>query len=209
MKPRRRNAPRARLTFSRLAPTIPARSRWVRCSEIRVPPSGSARPWSAARPSRTLASRLLTSSDSRSSIRASRAASRAATWRSRAEEAGGLDSRKPQKASRPIAQAVVDEFAAAADGGDDRHLAGGQDQHVVGRFALAHQEAAHRVVERGGPGDQGRQGAGLAVAEDRALAQDLEQRRLVGRRSPSGHVPTRPVWRRRRTSAWAPMVVAW
>jgi hypothetical protein len=55
----------------------------------------------------------LTSSDSRSSIRASRAASRAATWRSRAEEAGGFDSRKPQKASRPIAQAVVGEVALA------------------------------------------------------------------------------------------------
>src|SRR4029450_3427302 len=245
-----------------LAPTMPARSRWVRCSEILVPPSGSGWPGSAARPSTSLASRRLTSSDTRASIRASRPASRAATWRSRAEEAGGLASRKPQKGSRPMAQAGVGEvarapavrraafrragsaaravkaerradkvagpddgvheLAAAADGGDNRDLTGGQHHHVVGRFALAHQEAAHRVVERGGLGDQGGQGVGLPMAEDGALAEDLEQDRLVGRRSPSGHGPTPcpdspggppggppdPSWRRR-TSRWAPMVVAW
>ena len=46
-------------------------------------------------------------------VQASRAASRAATWRRRADEAGGLASRNPQKGSRPMAQAVVGDVARA------------------------------------------------------------------------------------------------
>ena len=214
---------------------MPARSRWVRCSEILVPPPGSGWPWSSARPSRTLASRLFTSSESRSSIRASRAASRAATWRSSAEEAAGLQEAPERVAAdgpggrgrgRPhpggppavvqqgeLADQVagpddrVDQLAAAADRGDDRHLAGGQHQHVVGRFALAHQEAAHRVVERRRLGGQVVRPR-PPVAEDRALAEHLEQRRLVGLGPPSRHLPIPSAWVRWRTRAWAPMAVA-
>src|SRR5215208_2614777 len=114
----------------------------------------------------------------------------------------------------------MDQLATAADGGDDRHLAGGQHQHVVGGFALAHQEAAHRIVERGRLGGHGGQGVRPPLAEDQALAEHLEQRRLVGLGPPSGHLPISPPGReparpgvsapaRRRTRALAPIMLAW
>src|SRR4029450_3968667 len=83
-KPRRRNAPRARLTFSRLGPPTPARAPGVGGREgLASPPRGG------------------------------RAGGGGGAGRGRAEEAGGLASRKPQKGSRPMAQAVVGEVARA------------------------------------------------------------------------------------------------
>src|SRR6266568_761331 len=143
---------------------MPARSRWVRRTAITVAPSGAPWPWRSARPSSVFASRPLTSSESRSSISASRDASRSATCRSSAEEPDGVWSRNAQKASRPIAQAKVSEVALPA------------------------QEGASRVGERCGPLHQRRQALGRPAAEDRAGPQGPQQRTRVGGR-PAAHRP--------------------
>jgi hypothetical protein len=83
-------------------------------------------------------------------------------------------------------------LGAAPHGGDDRDLAGGEDQHEVGGLALAHQKAARRVVERRRLGRQLGQVGRAAVAKHRAVAQGALQRLHVGLRPPPWHrVPPR------------------
>src|SRR6266511_3433616 len=192
---------------------MPARSRWVSRTGTSTPPCLSGRPCRSARPSSALASRPRTSSESRSSIIASRSASSSTTWRSSAACAAGVASRNAQNASRSIAQTVeglvagapavgqqgqlaeelaradeaVELLAAATRGGDDRDLAGGDDVDVAGGFALVAHEAAARVGGRGGAGRQRGQRLGAAVLEHPHAPQQLQQEAGILRTA--GHHP--------------------